>query len=788
MREFSREERFAAAQMAKADLYFFARWMFLQRKGYNWRRADHHRTITDALMRVYEGKTKRLIINIPPRYSKTELAVINFMAWSLGNVPDAEFIHTSYSGKLAANNSWQTREMVQHEAYREIFPEFALKGDSKAKDEWRTSKGGVVYAVGSEGTITGYGAGKDRDGFGGCFPHEQLVETESGPRKIGEIVHSGAPLRVWSFNQRTGQRELRRVVRFWRNPANHVIEIASIDGRAFRCTPDHEVLTSAGWVSAIHLSKALDLVDSESGNLGCLLSGQTAVDSDLDDAFRVLWLCVPVSIRERLCNACPSLSELYLPDDANANSVSSGELCGAFGALENLHDAFARQLCAGATFQDRERAVAQRVLHVVGLCAIREIGERVVRGVAVEVPDLVSAGSWAYKLLSDQVRDVARGDTAVDGQADPEVSLSVARRFKHSDGACPPDLAGVRNLIQAGTAGDWTPDTIRYVGHVDETFCLEVEGNHNFILSQSGAIVSNCIIIDDPHKADEARSETMRNNVIDWFQNTLESRKNSRDTPIILIMQRLHERDLSGWLLDGGNGEEWEHVCLEALREDGTALWPDKHTVADLERMQIASPYNFAGQYQQRPSPAAGGLFKPANIEVVDAIPAGHITWVRGWDFGATTKGDYSSGAKLGRLPDGRFIIGDMERMRAGPDERDTALKNTAARDGAAVTVSIPQDPGQAGKTQITYLTRQLSGFRVKTSPESGDKITRAEPFAAQVNTGNVLMVRGAWNDALVNEMRLFPNGQFDDQIDSLSRAFSELIEGADLGVWARLA
>lgn len=81
-----------------------------------------------------------------------------------------------------------------------------------------------------------------------------------------------------------------------------------------------------------------------------------------------------------------------------------------------------------------------------------------------------------------------------------------------------------------------------------------------------------CIIIDDPHKADEARSEVRRQNVIDWFQNTVESRKNSPDTPIILIMQRLHEKDLAGWLLDGGNGEEWEHLCLPAIQEDGTAL------------------------------------------------------------------------------------------------------------------------------------------------------------------------------------------------------------------------
>jgi predicted phage terminase large subunit-like protein len=103
-------------------------------------------------------------------------------------------------------------------------------------------------------------------------------------------------------------------------------------------------------------------------------------------------------------------------------------------------------------------------------------------------------------------------------------------------------------------------------------------------------------------------------------------------------------------------------------------------------------------------------------------------------------------------------------------------MVNTASLDTRAVKISIPQDPGQAGKTQVIYLTRKLSGYTVKSSPESGDKITRAEPFAAQVNIGNVLMLRGEWNTKLINEMRMFPNGANDDQVDSLSRAFSEVM------------
>lgn len=120
-------------------------------------------------MKVFRGETKRLIINIPPRYSKTELAVINFMAWCFCKVPDSEFIHVSYSATLAANNAFQTRNLVQEDAYKKVFPDFKLRDDSKAKDDWRTAKGGVCYSQGTGGTITGFGAGKFRDTFGGAI-------------------------------------------------------------------------------------------------------------------------------------------------------------------------------------------------------------------------------------------------------------------------------------------------------------------------------------------------------------------------------------------------------------------------------------------------------------------------------------------------------------------------------------------------------------------------------------------------------------------------------------------
>ena len=122
MRQFDEKETAAVRIAAYNDLYWFSRWMFLQRRGYQWLQAAHHALICDALERVFNGETKRLIINIPPRYSKTELAVVNFIAWAIGRVPDSEFIHASYSATLAVNNAVNVRNLIQHEEYRAIFP------------------------------------------------------------------------------------------------------------------------------------------------------------------------------------------------------------------------------------------------------------------------------------------------------------------------------------------------------------------------------------------------------------------------------------------------------------------------------------------------------------------------------------------------------------------------------------------------------------------------------------------------------------------------------------------
>jgi len=162
---------------------------------------------------------------------------------------------------------------------------------------------------------------------------------------------------------------------------------------------------------------------------------------------------------------------------------------------------------------------------------------------------------------------------------------------------------------------------------------------------------------------------------------------------------------------------------------------------------------------------------------VEEAEPAGY-RWVRAWDLAASSnKGDWTVGLKLGLGPDNRLCVGDIIRFRDGPSEVERVMVATAQRDGVGTTISLPQDPGQAGLAQISYLSRALLGYSVNATRETGEKSVRAMPAAAQVNAGNVCVIRNAkWNGGFLDELASFPAGTYDDQVDAFSRATSELV------------
>jgi predicted phage terminase large subunit-like protein len=298
---------------------------------------------------------------------------------------------------------------------------------------------------------------------------------------------------------------------------------------------------------------------------------------------------------------------------------------------------------------------------------------------------------------------------------------------------------------------------------------------------------------DDPHSVEDAHSKAALSEAERVFSETLPTRLNNPDrSAIVITMQRLHEADISGLILARELG--YEHLCLpmewegprkatsigfsDPRTEVGELLFPARfpREVVDRDK-KVMGTYAVAGQFQQRPAPAQGEEFQPDMIGVVDAIPAGVVDWCRGWDLAATEgAGDYTAAVKLGRLQDGRIVIADARRAQLGAHKRDAFIKASAQGDGLAIRQSLPQDPGQAGKAQVAALAALLAGHVTHFSPETGDKQVRARPFASQVNAGNVVMLRAAWNREFVEELRPFPNGVNDDLVDAASRAYARLL------------
>ena len=296
------------------------------------------------------------------------------------------------------------------------------------------------------------------------------------------------------------------------------------------------------------------------------------------------------------------------------------------------------------------------------------------------------------------------------------------------------------------------------------------------------------IFIDDPNDAKDV-SDAKLDAVSDAYFISISNRlADPRTGHRGLIQQRVHERDLTGEILRR-DPDAWTHLVIRQKYElddpdrcpadprtkAGELMFPSRFTekVVESERKTLMD-IGFEGQHQQRPIPKTGGIFEVDKIQVVGFAPA-CTTICRGWDVGATLGGgDPTAGVKLGITKDKEIIILDV--VREHTDRPRRLVKATAELDGASdCYISYPQDPGQAGKDQVRSMTSDFSEYMIKFSPESGPKLTRAEPFASQVNGCNVKMVRGPWNAAYISELRTFPRGIHDDQVDASSRAYAHI-------------
>lgn len=369
----------------------------------------------------------------------------------------------------------------------------------------------------------------------------------------------------------------------------------------------------------------------------------------------------------------------------------------------------------------------------------------------------------------------------------------------YSEGLTVRDNRRTRNIIQS----DWYQQLWgdRFHLTTDQNAKIRFDTNHTGfkIATSTGGLGTgergDRFIIDDPHNVKDGESEAKRRDTLLWFSEVVPTRLNDpEESAIIVIMQRVHEDDVSGLILERELG--YTHLMLpmefdpqrkcyievtgfeDPRAEENELLWPERMPRQVVERDKRAlGSYASAGQFQQRPSPRGGGMFQYDWFEFVDAAPAGGVV-VRAWDLAGTKrkKSPWTVGVK-GRYVDGVLYIEDVCRFKGSPGEVERKLKNIASQDGPQTMVSIPQDPGQAGLYQKTAFAKLLREFNVRFSPETGSKEQRAEPVSAQAEAGNVKIVKRPWNGPFMDEITVFPLSKYKDQVDALSRLYSVLIK-----------
>lgn len=195
-------ERQVTKLACEASLLWFSRYFFRIREANTFRVNWHHVRVCQALQAVHAGEIRNLIINIPPGSSKTELAVINLMAWSLAKNPRCRFLHLSYADTLVEENSSKTKELIESEEFQALWPMETAK-DSKAKKRWNVmidgKRAGGCYAVALGGTITGFRAGHMAEGFQGAIVIDDPLKPEdafstlklkAANRKLSDTVRS----------------------------------------------------------------------------------------------------------------------------------------------------------------------------------------------------------------------------------------------------------------------------------------------------------------------------------------------------------------------------------------------------------------------------------------------------------------------------------------------------------------------------------------------------------------------------------------------------------------------
>ena len=815
----------------------------------------HLDAISEHLQAVSNGEIKQLLINVPPGCSKSLLTCVFWPAWEWARDPSKRWMFASYDQKLSIRDSMRCRFLLQSAWYQNRWGfrvQFAR--DANLKTYFENTALGYRLAT----SVGGHATGEHPDRIV-CFPAGTKVTTDAGEipiEKLAEISHDVSVLSssgsgaVWSDKFSVTSRYF----------GERLVTVSFFSGRKIECTPDHLVYVHGlGYVKAGQLTSGQEVVTDEISMQALpegllreaeqenpVLLPQVLADvapreehepmRDVRDA-RVPASgarCTRQDIlqsqmsregqqRDRSSSICWSKAELRgvrkgdfgcVGQAARAGEVLLAEMPGEDSGrapsrqavLDSLRSLRHPDMDGWQAGEKSSSLLWTEMRRLVASVIFDRQSEREVqaRDGAGDIPGRIRSGREGSKTEGRPLLPAVRKESRREWQ---EGNERPSYRHRH-DKQLPrqPDLS-LRLLSRwrtwrEETRSEVAKDTVVDVSvgrHCETVYCLKVDGLRNYFAN--GVLVHNC---DDPHAVGRAESADQRQTVIDWWDNTISTRGVSRDVSRVIVMQRLHQRDLSGHILS--SYADWDHINLamrfecDSMKKPTSLGWIDpRQTEGDLlsdqqfseERVAALEDslgsYGSSAQLQQRPSPKGGGLIQRDWLKYCHERPQGNnVRRCRFWDLAASEKksADYTVGALLSaKITDGvpTYYIENIQRDRWSPARRDARMKSMAEIDGRDVAIRIEKEPGASGLSLCNQIVRMLAGWDARGVRPTGSKIARMHGFAAQAEIGNIYIVRpratedSYWIEAMLDEFENFPTGEHDDCVDACAGAFNYL-------------
>jgi predicted phage terminase large subunit-like protein len=350
---------------------------------------------------------------------------------------------------------------------------------------------------------------------------------------------------------------------------------------------------------------------------------------------------------------------------------------------------------------------------------------------------------------------------------------------------------------------DWFKKRWGDVFHIKKDQNLKERYENNFVgmrraTSVGGTVTgqgADFLIVDDPLSPQMANSATERENANEWYRTTFYSRLNQPDIGVrIIIMQRVHEDDLTGFLLGKETRLKYKHICIPAKSGDGNIkpkslekfydkdtqlFWEDRFSQSTLDDYKSAlGSYGYAGQLQQTPTPLDSGMihkdwFKIDRYRKDDAT----VNFVIDPAYTANQKNDPSALLAY-TYKDNKWQIIDCINIYKEFPELVKFIPQWVQKNGYTPKSRIFVEPKASGKSIVQTLVRE-TGLNVKEDkPPTKDKVARVSDISASLESGRVSLLNGDWNTEFLDQLTRFPAAKHDDMVDCLVMAVNKEIWG----------